>query len=66
MRHIFILAVPRALGSALTMPSKMITAVTNNIARTYTRSNKMCEPKLVNVEQNKCRLTSNLKIKSYN
>ena len=46
MRHVSVLAVPRALGSALTIPLEMLTAA-NDIARVYKQPDKICTLEIV-------------------
>ena len=61
MRHISVLAVPRALGSALTIPLEMLNAA-NDIAWVYKQPDKICTLEIVTVGQLECRLTGNLNI----
>ena len=58
MRHVSVLAVPRALGSALTIPLEMLTAA-NDIARVYKQPDKICTLEIVTVGQLECRLIGN-------
>ena len=61
MRHVSVLAIPRALGSALTIPLEMLTAA-NDIASVYKQRDKICALDIVAVEQLECRLTGNFSI----
>ena len=61
MRHVSVLAVPRALGSALTIPLEMLTAA-NDVARVYKQPDKICTLEIVTIGQIECRLTGNLHI----
>ena len=50
MRHVSVLAVPRALGSALTIPLEMLTAA-NDVARVYKQPDKICTLEIVTIGQ---------------
>jgi len=58
MRHVSVRAVPRALGSTLTIPLEMLTAA-NDIASAYKQPDKICALEIIAVEQLECRLTAN-------
>ena len=58
MRHVSVLAIPRALGSALTIPLRWTAA--NDIASVYKQQDKICALDIVAIEQLECRLTGNL------
>ena len=64
MKHISLLVIPGALGSAITIPLEMCTAA-NDIARARKQANKMCSVELVATEDLNCKLTGNLSLECH-
>lgn len=61
MKHISLIVIPGALGSAITIPLEMCTAA-NDIARARKQAEKMCRLELVGTENLRCMLTGNLSL----
>ncbi len=61
MKHISIVVVPRALGSAITIPLEMLSAA-NDIARASNRKSLVCQLELVAAGELSCQLTGGMSI----
>lgn len=64
MKHISLIVIPGALGSAITIPLEMCTAA-NDIARARKQEEKMCHLELVATENLHCTLTGNLSLECH-
>lgn len=64
MKHISLLVIPGALGSAITIPLEMCTAA-NDIARARKQAEKACRLELVATEDLHCTLTGNLSLECH-
>ena len=59
MKHVTIVVIPRALGSAITIPLEMFSAA-NDIARARRQPEKACQLELAAIDERECALTGKL------